>query len=72
MLCRTRAADVDAEVKRILEKEDLEETQQNLFQQRRRGAKRVYESMTDKEKQEIDAMVEAHAALGNSMPVRAR
>jgi hypothetical protein len=72
MLCRTRAADVDAEVKSILEKEDLEETQQNLFQQRRRGAKRVYESMTDKEKQEIDAMVEAHAALGNSMPVRAR
>jgi hypothetical protein len=72
MLCRMRAADVDAEVKRILEEEELEETQQNLFQQRRRGAKRAYERMTNNEKQEIDAMVETHAALGNSIPVRAR
>jgi hypothetical protein len=72
MLCRTQAADVDAEVKHILKEEDLEETQQNLFQKRRRAAKRVYERMTDNEKQKIDAMVEAHAASGNTMPMRAR
>jgi hypothetical protein len=63
---------VDAEVKHILKEEDLEETQQNLFQQRQRAAKCVYEWMTDDEKQVIDAMVEAHAASGNTMPIRAR
>ena len=70
ILCRTRAADVDAEVGVILEQEGLEETHQNMFQQRRRAAKRVYERMDDNQKQEIDGMVDIQAACGNSVAVR--
>ena len=54
----------------ILEEEELEETQQHVFQQRRRAAKRIYERMDDNGKQEIDAMVDAQAASGNPVAVR--
>ena len=72
MLCRTRADDVDAEVKIILAEEELEETPRHVFEQRRRAAKRVYERMDTNEKEEIDAMVDAQAASGNSVEVRQR
>ena len=72
MLCRNRAADVDAELNAILDEEGLEYTEQNVFQQRRRAAKRVYEQMNDNEKHEIDALVDEHAASGNTDEVRRR
>ena len=65
ILCRTQAAEVEAEVKVILEQEGKEVTQQNMFQQRRRAAKRVYERLSDSQKEAIDATAKAQAASGN-------
>lgn len=70
ILCRTHVGEVDAEVKIILAEEEMEETPQNIFQQRRRAAKRIYERLDDSQKQAIDAKAEAHAALGYSEGIR--
>jgi hypothetical protein len=72
MVCRTWAAEVDAEVKEILVEQGLDNTQQHSFEQRRRAAKRVYERLADSEKQHIVAMIKAQSALGNTIEVRAR
>jgi hypothetical protein len=55
-----------------LAEEGLQETQEHMFQQRKKAAKRIYEKMDDKEKQEIRAMVEVQAESGNAREIRER
>jgi hypothetical protein len=61
---------VDTELNVIFEQEGLERSQQNVFQQRRRAAKRVYERLNDTEKATIDATAKAQAASGNPVWLR--
>jgi hypothetical protein len=61
---------VDAELNVIFEQEGLERSQQNIFQQCRRAAKRVYERLNDMEKATIDATAKAQVASGNPVWLR--
>jgi hypothetical protein len=70
ILCRTRTAELEPEITMILAEEGLQKTQEHVFQQRRKAARRIYEKMDDKEKQEIRAMVEAQAESGNAPEIR--
>jgi hypothetical protein len=55
-----------------LAEEGLQETQEHMFQQRKKAAKWIYEKMDDKEKQEIRTMVEVQAESGNAREIRER
>jgi catalase len=72
ILCRTRTADVEAEINMILVEEELERTPDHVFQQRKKAARRIYERMDNEEKQDLRKMVAAQAESGNTREIRER
>jgi NAD(P)H-dependent FMN reductase len=70
VVCRDRKDEVSDELKRILHVEDLDPADPQVFQQRTRAAKQVFEQMNEQEKEEIRKLVAKYKEEGNDEKTR--
>ena len=72
IICKNMEEEVLAEVKRILNVEDINKSSQDYFQNRTKAASNIYEWMSEQERQKIKDLVEKYKIEGNTLEVQSK